>query len=176
MTHARELFVAVARFAAALREAGIRPGDRVAGYLPNLPETIVAALGAAAVGAVWSSCSPDFGVQGVLDRFGQIEPRVLVAADGYFYGGKRTTAATARREVAARAAVGRAHGRRAVRRDAPDASSVRAACRLWTEWLGTGTARPLRSSGCRSTIRSTSCIPPARPASRSASSTAPAAR
>jgi acetoacetyl-CoA synthetase len=57
--------------------------------MPNLPETIVAALGAAAVGAVWSSCSPDFGVQGVLDRFGQIEPRVLVAADGYFFGGKR---------------------------------------------------------------------------------------
>ena len=57
--------------------------------MPNLPETIVAALGAATVGAVWSSCSPDFGVQGVLDRFGQIEPRVLVAADGYFFGGKR---------------------------------------------------------------------------------------
>jgi acetoacetyl-CoA synthetase len=87
LTHA-QLFEAVSRFAAALRRSGIRPGDRVAGYLPNMPETIVAALGAAAVGAVWSSCSPDFGVQGVLDRFGQIEPRVLVAADGYFYGGK----------------------------------------------------------------------------------------
>ena len=78
----------VSQFANALRVAGIRPGDRVAGYLPNMPEAIVAALGAAAVGAVWSSCSPDFGVQGVLDRFGQIEPRVLVTADGYFYGGK----------------------------------------------------------------------------------------
>lgn len=88
ISHA-ELYSEVARFAAALRGAGIRAGDRVAGYLPNLPETIVAALGAAAVGAVWSSCSPDFGVQGVLDRFGQIEPRVLVAADGYFYGGKQ---------------------------------------------------------------------------------------
>jgi acetoacetyl-CoA synthetase len=87
LSHA-ELYAEVARFAAALRSAGIRPGDRVAGYMPNLPETIVAALGAAAVGAVWSSCSPDFGVQGVLDRFGQIEPRVLIAADGYFYGGK----------------------------------------------------------------------------------------
>src|SRR3982751_2806933 len=82
-------YVDVGRFAASLRRAGIRVGDRVAGYMPNLPETIVAALGAAAVGAVWSSCSPDFGVQGVLDRFGQIEPRVLVAADGYFFGGKR---------------------------------------------------------------------------------------
>ena len=88
MTYA-DLYVDVGRFAASLRRAGIRAGDRVAGYMPNLPETIVAALGAASVGAVWSSCSPDFGVQGVLDRLGQIEPRVLVAADGYFFGGKR---------------------------------------------------------------------------------------
>jgi acetoacetyl-CoA synthetase len=78
----------VARFAHALRHAGIRVGDRVTGYLPNMPHTIVAALGAASIGAVWSSCSPDFGVQGVLDRFGQIEPRILVAADAYFYGGE----------------------------------------------------------------------------------------
>jgi acetoacetyl-CoA synthetase len=78
----------VARFASALRAADVKAGDRVAGYVPNMPEAIVAALGAAAVGAVWSSCSPDFGVQGVLDRFGQIEPEVLVAADGYFYAGK----------------------------------------------------------------------------------------
>jgi acetoacetyl-CoA synthetase len=87
MTYA-ELYHAVAAFAAALRKEGIRPGDRVAGYLPNLPEAIIAALAAAAVGAVWSSCSPDFGAQGVLDRFGQIEPKILVAADGYSYGGK----------------------------------------------------------------------------------------
>jgi acetoacetyl-CoA synthetase len=84
----RELRAEVAAFAAALRDAGVAPGDRVAGFLPNLPVAIVAALGAASVGAVWSSCSPDFGIQGVLDRFGQIEPRVLVVADGYFYGGK----------------------------------------------------------------------------------------
>ena len=69
----------------------IRPGDRVAGYMPNLPETIVAALGAAAVGAVWSSCSPDFGVQGVLDRFGQIEPRVLVRRRRLFLWRARAT-------------------------------------------------------------------------------------
>jgi acetoacetyl-CoA synthetase len=87
VSHA-QLVSDVTRFAAALRDAGLQPGDRVAGYMPNLPETIVAALGAAAIGAVWTSCSPDFGVQGVLDRFGQIAPRVLVAADGYFYGGK----------------------------------------------------------------------------------------
>jgi acetoacetyl-CoA synthetase len=78
----------VGRFSRALRRAGVGPGDRVAGYLPNLPHAVVAALGAAAIGAVWSSCSPDFGVQGVLDRFGQIEPRVLVSVDGYFYAGK----------------------------------------------------------------------------------------
>jgi acetoacetyl-CoA synthetase len=83
-----ELRGEVARFASALRAAGVRPGDRVAAYIPNMPEAIIAALGAAAVGAVWSSCSPDFGVQGVVDRFGQIEPKVLIASDGYFYGGK----------------------------------------------------------------------------------------
>jgi acetoacetyl-CoA synthetase len=79
----------VTAFAGALRRDGIQPGDRVAGYVANMPEAIIAALGAAAVGAVWSSCSPDFGVQGVLDRFGQIAPKILVAADGYFYAGKR---------------------------------------------------------------------------------------
>jgi acetoacetyl-CoA synthetase len=83
-----ELRDEVGRCAAGLRAAGVRPGDRVGGYLPNMPEAVIASLGAATIGAVWSSCSPDFGVQGVLDRFGQIEPRVIVAADGYFYGGK----------------------------------------------------------------------------------------
>jgi acetoacetyl-CoA synthetase len=83
-----ELRSEVAACAEALRAAGTRPGDRVAAYLPNVPEAIVAVLGAAAVGAVWSSCSPDFGVQGVLDRFGQIEPRLLIAADSYVYAGK----------------------------------------------------------------------------------------
>jgi acetoacetyl-CoA synthetase len=84
----RELSDRVAQFANALRREGIRQGDRVAAYVPNFPEAIVAVLGTAAVGAVWSSCSPDFGVQGVLDRFGQIAPRILITADGYFYGGK----------------------------------------------------------------------------------------
>jgi acetoacetyl-CoA synthetase len=85
----RDLHDAVAGFAQGLVGAGIVPGDRVAGYVPNIPEAVIAALGAAAVGAVWSSCSPDFGVRGVLDRFGQIEPRVFVVADGYEYAGKR---------------------------------------------------------------------------------------
>ena len=78
----------VSRMAQALAARGVDRGDRVAGYLPNMPETIVAALAAASLGAAWSSCSSDFGTRGVLDRFGQIEPAVLIAADGYFYGGK----------------------------------------------------------------------------------------
>ena len=78
----------VSRMAQALAARGVRQGDRVAGYLPNMPETIVSALAAASLGAVWSSCSSDFGTRGVLDRFGQIEPKMLIAADGYFYGGK----------------------------------------------------------------------------------------
>jgi acetoacetyl-CoA synthetase len=77
-----------ARVADGLRAAGVQPGDRVAGYLPNIPETVIAMLAATSLGAVWSSCSPDFGLSGVLDRFGQIAPKVLFAADGYRYAGK----------------------------------------------------------------------------------------
>ncbi len=83
-----ELFRAVAQAAAALRSQGVGRGDRVAAFLPNLPATLVFMLAAASIGAVFTSASPDFGVQGVLDRFGQIEPKVLVACDGYYYGGK----------------------------------------------------------------------------------------
>ena len=72
-----------------LRAKGVEPGDRVAAYLPNSAETIIAMLATAAIGAVFSSCSPDFGLQGVLDRFGQIEPKILIATDGYFYNGKQ---------------------------------------------------------------------------------------
>ena len=83
-----ELYRQVAHLAASLRAQGVGPGDRVAAYMPNLPETLMAMLAAASLGAVFSSCSPDFGVQGVLDRFGQIEPKILIAADGYYYAGK----------------------------------------------------------------------------------------
>jgi acetoacetyl-CoA synthetase len=78
----------VSRIAQALADAGVKKGDRVAGYLPNVPEATAALLATASLGAVWSSCSPDFGVQGVLDRFGQIEPKILFCADGYLYNGK----------------------------------------------------------------------------------------
>ncbi|WP_435750767.1 acetoacetate--CoA ligase [Thauera sp. AutoDN2] len=87
MSHG-ELYRAVAHFAAALREQGVVAGDRVAAYMPNLPETAIAMLAAASIGAIFTSASPDFGVQGVLDRFGQTEPKVLIACDGYYYGGK----------------------------------------------------------------------------------------
>jgi acetoacetyl-CoA synthetase len=83
-----ELYRAVAQFAAALREQGVVAGDRVAAYMPNMPETVIAMLAAASIGAIFTSASPDFGVQGVLDRFGQTGPKVLVACDGYYYGGK----------------------------------------------------------------------------------------
>lgn len=83
-----ELYREVARCAAALHRCGVVAGDRVAAYMPNMPETIVVMLAAASIGAIFSSASPDFGVQGVVDRFGQIEPKILFAADGVIYGGK----------------------------------------------------------------------------------------
>ena len=84
-----ELRQAVADAAAGLRRAGVGKGDRVGGFLPNCPEAIIAMLASASMGAVWSSCSPDFGINGVVDRFGEIEPKVLIAANGYMYDGKR---------------------------------------------------------------------------------------
>jgi acetoacetyl-CoA synthetase len=83
-----ELYREVAAVAAGLRALGVGPGDRVAGYLPNMPEAAIAMLAAASIGAVWSSCSPDFGARGVLERFGQIDPKVLFACDGYWFNGK----------------------------------------------------------------------------------------
>jgi acetoacetyl-CoA synthetase len=78
----------VASLAAALRELGVRPGDRVAAYLPNISQAVVALLATASVGAIWSCCAPDFGTKGVVDRFQQIAPTVLIAVDGYRFGGK----------------------------------------------------------------------------------------
>jgi acetoacetyl-CoA synthetase len=83
-----DLYAQVAAIADALKARGIEPGDRVAGFMPNVTETVVAMLAATSLGAVWTSCSPDFGFQGVMDRFGQVKPKVLFAADGYYYNGK----------------------------------------------------------------------------------------
>jgi acetoacetyl-CoA synthetase len=85
---ARQLYAQVSRCAQAMKAAGVSRGDRVAGFMANIPEAIIVSLAAASMGAVWSSCSPDFGVQGVIDRFGQIEPTMFVAVSGYDYGGK----------------------------------------------------------------------------------------
>ena len=99
----RELADAVAHVAAVLREWGVSPGDRVVGYLPNLPETVIAMLAATSVGATWASCATDLGAQAALDRLGQLQPRVLFTADGYFYKGRhfdtREKAATVARHI-----------------------------------------------------------------------------
>ena len=84
-----QLYDQVARLAKSLSEMGIKSGDRIAGFMPNMTETIIAMLATTSLGAVWSSCSPDFGIQGVLDRFGQIQPKLLFTANGYEYAGKK---------------------------------------------------------------------------------------
>ena len=83
------LYDEVARLAKALKEAGVQIGDRVVGFMPNMPASIMAMLAATSIGATWSSCSPDFGIKGVLDRFGQIKPKVLFTANGYSFKGKK---------------------------------------------------------------------------------------
>jgi acetoacetyl-CoA synthetase len=100
LSHA-ELYDRVSRLAQALKSDGVGPGDRVAGFIPNIPEAIIGMLATASLGAMWSSCSPDFGVKGVLDRFGQIAPKVLILADGYYYGGKSFDCLEKAREISA---------------------------------------------------------------------------
>ena len=95
----RRLYEEAEQVSGALRRMGIKAGDRVAGFMPNIPETVAAMLGAASLGAVWSSSSPDFGIKGVLDRFGQIRPRVLFVADGYFFKGKTLDSLSRVREI-----------------------------------------------------------------------------
>jgi acetoacetyl-CoA synthetase len=99
LTHAT-LYDQVSQLMQALRAKGVVAGDRVGGYLPNMPEAVIAMLATASIGAIWSSCSPDFGVQGVLDRFGQIEPKVLFSADGYYYNGQTHGSLTKLTEIA----------------------------------------------------------------------------
>ncbi len=97
-----QLYDEVARVAAGLRSLGVKTGDRVAGFMPNIPETVIAMLAATSIGAIWSSCSPDFGVAGVLDRFGQIRPRVLFCADAYLYAGREIDCLERAREIVGR--------------------------------------------------------------------------
>ena len=174
ISHA-ELAADVSRLAQALAAWGVGPGDRVAGFLPNLPEAVVAMLAAASLGAIWSSCSPDFGTRGVVDRFGQITPKVLFAADGYGYAGKRfdslARVAEIRREIDSLERVVIVPSRRASRtsRRSP------APCSGTTRSRASPRASPA-SRASRSIIRSTCSTPPAPPARRNAFCTAPAAR
>lgn len=98
----RDLHDDVSRWQQAFRAMGLQAGDRVAAFMPNMPETVVAMLAATSLGAVWTSCSPDFGTQGVVDRFGQVSPRILIACDGYVYNGKPVETLTRVSECAAR--------------------------------------------------------------------------
>ena len=84
----KQLYLEVEILASAFRKNGLEKGDRVVGFLPNIPETIIAMLATVSIGAIWSSCSPDFGIKGVLDRFKQIEPKFLISTNGYHYNGK----------------------------------------------------------------------------------------
>ena len=103
LSYAR-LYQSVARLAAEFRERGVHAGDRIAGWLPNVPEAIIAMLACTSLGAVWSSCSPEFGTEGALDRFGQIEPKLLIACERYTYNGKTFDVARKARAVADRVA------------------------------------------------------------------------
>ncbi len=85
----KQLYEKVLILAGAMRKAGVQPGDRIAGFLPNMPIAVIAMLASASIGAIWSSCSPDFGIKGVLDRFQQIKPKILFTVDGYYYNGKK---------------------------------------------------------------------------------------
>ena len=170
-----ELRAQVAAVAAGLRELGVERGDRVVAYMPNIPEAIVAFLATASIGAVWSSCSPDFGPASVIDRFAQIEPKVLFAVDGYRYGGKDFD----RRDVARRAAGGDAEPARAPS-SSPTSTPTPTSRRCATRHAGTSCSPPARapsspSSASPSTTRSGSSTPPAPPACRRRSSRARAA-
>ncbi len=141
MSH-RELSAEVAAVAAAMRSAGLVAGDRVAGFLPNIPEAVIAMLAAASLGCLWTSCSPDFGVKGVLDRFGQVQPRLLFCADGYRYAGKEIDCLSRVREIAdALPSVERVVVVPLLR-DAPSIRSVPAGMR-WEDFSATGRGAPL---------------------------------
>ncbi len=129
-----QLHAEVSRFQQALKAAGVTEGDRVAGYLPNMPEAIIAMLAVTALGAVWSSASPDFGVQGVVDRFGQIAPKVLVCVDGYWYNGKRVDCMAKNAEAVALLPSVEKTVVVGYLSDVPDVSAIREGIR-WSEFV-----------------------------------------
>ncbi len=139
----RELADEVAAMAAALRAMGLAAGDRVAGFMPNVPETVIAMLAAASLGCVWTSCSPDFGVAGVLDRFGQVTPRVLFCADGYRYAGNEIDCLERVREIARAIPSVERVVVVPLLNVAPNVGPVRNAC-TWTEFVAPWRGAPLR--------------------------------
>jgi acetoacetyl-CoA synthetase len=171
-----ELRQEVARVAAGFRTLGLQPGDRVAGWLPNIAETVIAMLAATSIGAVWTSCSPDFGVEGIVDRFGQTAPTLLIFADGYRYAGKDHDCIARIRELLTRLP----SVRHAIRvKYLGDAAPIDAPQIL--EWGALGAAPRFLSTRCRSngspsTIRSTSCTRRAPQGCPSAWFTVPAVR
>ena len=134
-----DLHAQVSRAAQAMRAAGLKPGDRVAAFIPNMPETCVLALAAISVGAVWSSCSPDFGTDGVLDRFGQTEPKLLFCADGYLYNGKAHDSIARVKDIVAQLPCVKQVVVVSNLDAAPDVSSIRNA-RRFADWIAPYTA------------------------------------
>jgi acetoacetyl-CoA synthetase len=132
----RGLREAVSTLAVAMNAAGIQPGDRVAGWLPNIPEAVIAMLATASLGAIWSSCSPDFGAQGVMDRFGQITPKILFAADGYLYSGKEIDLIPRLRQIAFRIPSLEHVIVTPYRKQMPDLDGVRKGT-LWSRFIAT---------------------------------------
>jgi acetoacetyl-CoA synthetase len=150
----RALREAVGTLAMALDAAGVVPGDRVAGWLPNIPEAVIAMLAATSLGAIWSSCSPDFGPQGVMDRFGQIEPKILFAADGYLYNGKEIDLLPRLRQIAFRIPTLEHAVVTPYRKQMPDLDGVRKGI-LWSRFIAaqwaTVVARHTPTDGYRTT-------------------------
>ena len=130
----RQLADEVARVASALRAMGVTVGDRVTAFMPNIPETVIAMLATTSIGAIWSSCSPDFGANGVLDRFGQIEPRVLFCTDGYVYSGREIDCLERAKEIAERIPSLERIVVLPYISGAPDLSSIRGAV-LWNDFV-----------------------------------------
>jgi len=169
------LHAAVSQLQQALVAEGVKAGDRVAAILPNMPEAIIAMLAAASLGAIWSSCSPDFGVQGVLDRFGQIQPKVLFAVDGCFYNGKTPDALGKLPEIAARlSSLSRVVVVPYISESLRSTASPKLS--LFPIILPATNRKPWSTNACRSTIPSISSFLPAPPVRPNASSTAREAR
>ena len=143
-----ELNREVARVAAALAAEGVVAGDRVAGLLPNLPEAMIAMLATTSLGAIWSSCSPDFGANGVLDRFGQIQPKVLFCADGYRYSGKEIDSLPRVREVRERIPEIERVVVVPYLKPRPDLNGINDVV-TWAEWIGRQSPRAPAAAQCR---------------------------